>query len=159
MQTEIKDNGIRQIDDPPVPPPAHFNEHDMAQARPVQPLLRTRTRRLLNRGKRFAGVAAVLPVILVAFSISFALATALMNWSASPPADKSDNEPVSQSLAATGDEEMDSADKSTVEIGRPQKRRGHSSRHLERIRARPIFDSDDEDDNGRPRARLVSVIH
>ena len=164
MHTELKNND-QQIEYPPVPPPARFDEHELSHAKPVQPLVKVSARRFITvsarrfistLGRSVTGLAAVL---IVTNTISFALAVGFINWSGPVPANKSDVESLSQSLTEAGADEMSSSDKQAAEIVRAQKRRSRLRRQLERERNRQMFELDDEEFDGGHRARLVGTIY
>src|SRR5262249_20680421 len=156
MQTKIKGNDrIDQFDPPPVPPPAHFDEREIARAKQVQPLAGIRK-------QPFAGQRrSVMALIVVGLATSVALADAFINLSPAWPAERVDNvESPSQALAPPATEEVSSTyQQPEADSVRTSRRRSRSSRRWEWQWERPAFGLDDTNDDGKPKARLVDIIH
>ena len=147
---------------PPLPPAAVFDEQRLAEARPVQPLGKRRSRKLAAfqylAGRRFAVIAPIIAGIIICVGIGAASVDLA-------------HDPLStQSTQSTQDDTAQAASESLVPataisgsmesaVRRPtQKRRTLSSPQI-RETLPPVEFSEDGDGDRKPRPRLVSVIH
>jgi len=157
MQTETKNNEQR-IYDPPLPPPAHFDAFEIAEARPVQPIpsaWRTTIDALQHIFCRRVLVIAVITEVVAIFAV---VATASVDWhSNQQPSNGETVKSINQSV----DEPITPPTTSIEKVNGPRvARRAHRPHH--RIK-RPLrlfeVDDDDFDFVGRTRPRLVTVVH
>ena len=79
MQTETKDNAQR-IDVPPLPPPAHFDALDIAEAKPVQPIPSPWRRTSDTLQRIFCRRILVIAVITEVVAIFAVVASASVDW-------------------------------------------------------------------------------
>ena len=158
MQTEIINNDtVLKTNEPPVLPAPHFDENEIAAAQPVQPFADIRFRRSKNMLRQVtARRGSLIAIIILALTVSLSLAAAFNNWSdlasAKEETAESINEPATpetESAPATVSGKQDAA--------RTGRRRARSNRL--RLQTRPTFQFYTADDDGKPKARLVTVIH
>ena len=154
MHTEIKHE--TETPRPPLPPAAVFDEQHMAEARPVQPLVARPARKLAGAfqnfaGRRFTTIAPIIAGVLICVGIG----AASVDWAPDPLSAKDDSaqaasEPMAPSTAMP-------ASMATAARRPPQKRRSVSNPQARE--AFPPLQLSDDDDDQKPRPRLVSVIH
>jgi hypothetical protein len=156
MNTEMKDHyscsAAGQF-----PPAPHFDSASIEQAKPVEPLRRTRFAKISHRGLQF-GAAILVGLMFVVLEIATMarLNTQINAASATPE--------ISNTVAAT---EATSNDESAAEVpsvapintatlGVKELRRGRIRRQVPLPRA---FEFDQPPLTGKPKARLVGVFH
>jgi len=155
MQTETKDN-VQRIDVPPLPPPAHFDAFDIAEAKPVQPIPSAWRRTTDTLQRIFCRRVLVIAVITEVVGIFAVVATASVDWHSNlqPPSgemvnsiNQSANEPVTPPATSVG--RVNTA---------PMVRRAH--RPSRRIRRpNPLFDDYGMAAFPTLRPRIVTVVH
>lgn len=154
MQSEIKDNekfenkkGLPVLDTP------HFNDEEIAQAQPVQPLAQLSQRRSQRRSRPRAIIVVAMIVaglvVTSAFALGFAGSNSLLQSTSDDGA--ASGQIVSTEQPVTDDSQDVSAKNET----RADQRRKSSSRRFERPQLIIRFGAGDD---RRPKARLVSVI-
>jgi hypothetical protein len=153
MQTKINDRSdFIETDNLPVLDTPHFDAHEIAQAKPVQPLaapLRQRRAKPMPRMISFV-------VIVAGFVVTVALATAFIN--ANPLLRSASDDAASKQFAteqSAANASSDLSEKTQPNTTRDNKQRKLPIRRIERPRTIIIFG--DADDRKR-KARLVSVI-
>jgi hypothetical protein len=155
MHTETKNN-TQNNTRPPLPPAAVFDEQHLAEARPVQPLSERRSRKLADAfqhlaGRRLATIAPIIAAVVICVGIGAAsvdLAPGALSEKHDPA--QAASESLVPSTAMT--RSMESG------VNRPaQKRRTLSSPQARETL--PPLEFSEADDDRKPRARLVSVIH
>lgn len=155
MDTETNNN-TQENGRPPLPPAAVFDERHMAEARPVQPLVKRPSRKLAGAfqnfvGRRFTAIAPLIAGVIICVGIG----AASVDWAPDTLSAKDDSaqaasESVAPSTAIPGSVESS--------VRRPaQKRRTLAGPQAREIL--PPLEFSDDADNRKPRARLVSIIH
>ena len=158
MPTITKHNDdLHRPGDPPVPPPAYFNEHEMAIAKPVQPLPQGWRRPATDLRILFFRHVNLICMVIAAFAICGVLANTFADRKSSMEVARDEStEPVDDSTAdAAAAAPMSPA----AGVVSPQSRkiRNHSIRRLRR--SMPMWEFNPGLDDGRPRPRLVGTIH
>ena len=154
MHTETK-NKTQEILSPPLPPAAVFDEQHMAEAKPVQPLRDRPSRKLATGfqhifGRRFTAIASMTAGMIFCVGIG----AASVDWDSSLPSSKDDTTQFASESHAPLTVPPTS---NGTAVKRPdQKRRAISN---PRGREAPSFELNEGEDNQKPRARMVSVIH
>ncbi|HEU5238915.1 MAG TPA: hypothetical protein VFU37_17425 [Pyrinomonadaceae bacterium] len=155
MQTETKDN-VQRIDVPPLPPPAHFDALDIAEAKPVQPIPSAWRRTTDTLQRIFCRRILVIAVITEVVAIFAVVATASVDWHSN--VQPSSGEMVN-SINQSADEPATPPTTSIEKVNsvRMVRRAHHSSRRIRR----PLFTLFDDElpafQTLRP--RLVTVVH
>lgn len=154
MHTETKNN-TPEISSPPLPPAAVFDEQHMAGAQPVQPLRHRQSRKLTAGfqtifGRRLTTIAPMIAGMIICVGVG----AASVDWGSGPLSSQEARlvatEPLVQSTAPPTANEP-------AAKRQDQKRRSLSNPQARETR--PPFESDEGEDNRKPRARLVSVVH
>jgi hypothetical protein len=156
MHTAAKTN-TQQNARPPLPPAAVFDEQHMAEARPVQPLGKRRSRDLAdafqqNAGRRFVTIAPIIAGVIICVGIG----AASVDLAPGALSEKDETaQAASESPVPSTAIPMESA---VTAVRRPtQKRRALSSPQARETL--PPLELSEEDGDQKRRARLVSVIH
>jgi hypothetical protein len=157
MQTITKHNyEPQQPAAPPIPPPAHFDEHEMAIAKPVQPLPNRRWhRQATNLRSLFFRHVNLFCLVIAAFAICGVLANTFADMKSSVEVARDERaEPVDDSTP-----EASAAEASpmipALSVARPHARiRNHSIRRVRR--PMPVWDLEPPVET---RPRLVGTIH
>lgn len=166
MQTEVKDKHHFSYfsfsyfsEEPPLPPAPHFDSASIAEAKPVQPLLRSRNLRYSRTVLRLGtAVLAGLTVMVLAIGTMARLNSEVHNQTKFAPAPE-----TSQAADATpADSPNIEAESTPMAPGNVAplvgaERRRHGGPHHFRA-PRDMFEIEQEPVYGRPRARLVTVI-
>lgn len=153
MHTEIKNN-TQEIASPPLPPAAVFDERRLAEAQPVQPLSNRQPRKLAARfqqifGRRLTAVAPMIAGVIICAGIG----AASVDLDSSPLPSKDDtaqsaSEPLTPSITPPP---------SNGAAVKNQKRRSFSNPQVRETL--PPFEFNGGEDDRKPKARMVSVIH
>lgn len=155
MHTETKSN-TQEIDSPPVPPAAVFDEQHMAEAQPVRPLPNRQSRKLAGGfqqifRRRFTTIAPLVAGVIFCVGIG----AASVDWDSGPLSSKDDTAQSASELPAPSTAPPTA--NAAAAKRQDQKRRSFSNpQDRETL---PPFESDEAEDNRKPRARLVSVVH
>lgn len=155
MHKETKNN-TQEITRPPLPPTAVFDEQQMAEARPVQPLPSQPSRKFITGlqdifGRRFTAIATMIAGVIICVG----LGAASVDWNSDALASQTDTaQAESESLTPSIAPPM--ANRSTMK--RPDQKQRSTSIPQARERL-PPFEFNAGEDTRRPRARMVSVIH
>ena len=175
MHSEMETNTQLSANEPPVPPPAHFDLEHVVTARPVQPL--SSWQRSMAALRRIFGPHVIAVAVVVAGSvIGFTVATSALDV-ATPV--ESANQDVQDVRAGTssgtlaeranvaGEVEPATPEIGTADMAPPVERTLTQPVHRIRRTAPPMggrrviqpFEVDEDTGNQRPRPRLVSIIH
>jgi hypothetical protein len=160
MQTRTKHNiDLHQPADPPIPPPAHFDEHEMAIAKPVQPLPNGHWRKQ-PAGLRilFFRHVNLICMVIAAFAICGVLANTFAEKSSLEIAKDARTEAVDESTADLPVAEAPSMSPAAGVVG-PHDRKMRNRSSLRVRRPMPSWAFETGLDDGRRRPRLVGVIH
>ena len=155
MQTETKDN-VQRIDVPPLPPPAHFDALDIAEAKPVQPIPSAWRRTTDTLQRIFCRRILVIAVITEVVAIFAVVATASVDWHSNlqPPSGAVVNS-INQSANELVTPPATSVEKANTAA---MVRRAH--RPSRRIRRpNPLFDDYGMTAFPTLRPRIVTVVH
>lgn len=155
MHTETK-NHTQEIASPPLPPAAVFDEQHMVDAQPVQPLRNRPLRKSAAGfqhivGRRFTAIATMIAGMMICVGIG----AASVDWNPGAPSSKDATaQAASESLSPltvppTSNDSL---------VKRPDQKRRSLSNPQARETLQPLR-SDEREDNRKPRARLVSVVH
>lgn len=168
MYSEIETN-TQVRNEPPMPPPAHFDLEQVVAARPVQRL--SPWQKIVGRLQRIFGPHVLAVAVITAGSvIGFTAATSAIDLAA--PAESANQ---GDSVASTG---QSSAEEATVAgevepavgepgvtiapeatVHRPTRRVIRAAPPIDLRRTLPPIEVDEDVQNQKPRPRLVSVIH
>ncbi len=156
MHTEMKDHYDCSVAARVLPTP-HFDSASIEQAKPVEPLRRIRYAKISHRGLQF-GTAILVGLMFVVLEIAtMARLNRQINAASATPE-------ISNTVAAT---EATSNDEPAVEVssvapiktatlGGKELRRGRIRRQVQLPRG---FEFDHPPSTGKPKARLVAVVH
>ena len=155
MHTETKNN-TQEIASPPVPPAAVFDEQHMADAKPVQPLRHRQSRKFAAGFQqivagRFTTIAAMISAVIICVGIG----AASVDWNSGPPSSKDD---TAQAASESPVPSTAPPTRTASAVKRPDQKR----RTVSNFQARetlPLVEFNEDEDNRKPRARMVSVIH
>jgi hypothetical protein len=159
MQTMTKHKeDLHHPGDPPVPPPAHFDEHEMAIAKPVQPLSNRRWRRQATDLRiLFFRHVNLICMVIAAFAICGVLANTFAEKSSLEVAKDDRTEAVDESTADLPVAEAPSMSPAAGVVGPHRKMRNRSSLRVRR--PMPSWAFEPGLDDGRRKPRLVAIIH
>ena len=156
MHTEMKDHNDCSVAAGFLPTP-HFDSASIEQAKPVEPLRRTRFAKISHRGLQF-GAAILVGLMFVVLEIA-TMARLNRQINAASAMQEISN-PVAANEATSNDEpaaEVSSvAPINTATLGAKELRRGRIRRQVQLPRA---FEFDQPPLTGKPKARLVTVVH
>lgn len=151
MDANTKEN-VQDVASPPLPPAAVFDQQHLAEAKPVQPLRGRQAANGFQRivGRRLTGVATMVAGVLICVGIG----AASVDWE--PGLLSAKDEPAQSAVEAQAPSNAAPSSSGPV-VRRPdQKRRVLSN---PRGREVPSSEMNEAEDDQKPRARMVSVIH
>ena len=159
MQRELKDNTNFETNaGPPLPPAAHFDLKRIEAAKPVEPLPDNRRLKMRSAAQRvFGGRVGLFAIVSLTVLIIVGIAA---SFTALRPAQQS-----AKDTSLSGENtfaESATPESAPVSTERPQTRSRSEPSHRRNRRMVREFETIDVLDgqpNGKPKARLVTVIH
>lgn len=141
---------------PPIPPPAHFDEHEMAMAKPVQPLANRRwPRQPTNLRILFFRHVNLFCLVIAAFAICGVLANTFADMKSPVEVARDEHtEPVDDTSEASAAEASPMTPAAAVASPHARRVRNHSIRRVRR--PMPVWDLEPPVET---RPRLVGIIH
>ena len=160
MPKELKDNTNFETNiDPPVPPAPHFDLKRIEAAKPVQPLPNNRWLKMRGAAQRkFRGRLGLFAIVTATVLIMIAVAAWFIDFRPAPQAANDTSLSKENNFAESTPPEA-----APVSIERPQTRFSRAEpRHRtnsKTVQAWEAINLTSAPSNGKPKARLVAVIH